>query len=1016
MKMQKLMLLLMTVGIGAASVRADDGPVRFNRDIRPILSNRCFACHGPDEEQREADMRLDQRSSAVAERDGHTVIAPGHPEASELIARVSETDPDLRMPPGDDAAPLTPQEIDTLRQWISEGAEYEGHWAFLPVADENPPLPEQSDQDPSLLRNGIDAFIQHRLRKQNVTPSPEADRRTLIRRVTLDLTGLLPTPGEVTEFVQDPRDDAFEQLVDRLLTSPHYGERWGRHWLDQARYADSNGYTIDGARVMWPYRDWVIQALNSDMPFDQFTIEQLAGDLLPDASQSQLIATGFHRNTLINQEGGTDPEQFRVEAVVDRTSTTGAVWLGLTVGCAQCHSHKFDPISHREFYQLFAFFNHTADVNNVGPTVEVHEGELFLENSDPQLLKALEEATHIVDELKKKSPDRRRQWETKVLSSLDNGLTPDQLDWHTPEPESVTGDKAAFSILNDNSILATQGAPREIYRIETANLPHDSSLGSIQLEVLPHESLPRTGPGLASNGNFVLTAVELFLGDERLKAVSVSSSHSQKGYPASAFLDEDPGTGWAINVSGSTSKKMNSPHTAWIALDRPVATGGRPLRIVMKHELNNDYNTGRFRFSWSSEIVDASTDPELVAALSLPESKRASEQKKTISEAFAVADVPMREAVAAVDDLRRQIGLGPVARTMVMKELATPRPTWILTRGDFLRPDKSAGPVEPGVMDCLPPLPTKDAADSLNRLDLARWLVSETNPLTARVFVNRVWMRYFGRGLVETENDFGSQGSPPTHPALLDWLARQFMEQGWSQKSLHRLIVTSHTYRQSSLIRPDVDTVDPLNLLLARQSRLRMDAEIIRDAALSASGALNPVIGGPGVHPPQPDGVYSFTQNRKSWQTDTGPDRFRRGMYTMFYRSAPYPALTTFDSPDFQSVCTRRARSNTPLQALTMANDAAMFELAQLLGRRVMAEASSDSQRIRRLFEICFSRFPTPQESDVLAIFLKKRRDHEAAQSQPIEEAQQKNDESEPRVWTAAARALMNTDEFITRE
>jgi hypothetical protein len=585
------------------------------------------------------------------------------------------------------------------------------------------------------LRNEIDAFVFERLDREKLTPSPEASRHILIRRVYLDVLGLPPTPAQVDEFVADQSHDAYEKMVDRALASPHYGERWGRHWLDQARYADTNGYSVDADRSMWPYRDWVIQALNDDMPFDQFTIEQLAGDLLPNPSQAQLVATGFHRNTLINQEGGTDDEQFRVEAVVDRVNTTGAVWLGLTIACAQCHAHKFDPITQREYYELFAFFNNCEDINSAPPELE---------------------------------------------------------------------------------------------------------------------------------------------------------------------------------------------------------TGG--------------------------------------------------------------------------------------VKTMILRELKSPRETHVLTRGDFLRKAELVSPGTPAVLPPVADLDTlspEEATSPKTRLDLARWLVSPKNPLTSRVTVNRVWAQYFGRGLVETEHDFGLQGTPPTHPELLDWLAVQFMEQNWSMKQLHRLILNSATYRQSSHHREELAEVDPMNKLLGRQVRLRVDAEIVRDLGLAVSGLLHDKIGGPSVYPPQPADVYAFTQVPRPWPTSTGPDRYRRGMYTFFVRSAPYPMLTTFDSPVFNATCTFRQRSNTPLQALTMANDETIVEIARALGKRIHEHAGSDADRLRYAFNLCFSRPAEAYELERLEKYAAQQRQEYTLQP---DAARQFAGESavepvvEAAAWTSVARVLLNLDEFITRE
>jgi hypothetical protein len=1010
-----LFALCTTVGVALA----EDAQVGFNRHVRAILADKCFACHGPDQTHRQAELRLDVRDVAVADRSEGPAIVPGNPAASQMMARILSEDADVHMPPAESGKQLSAGEIDILRRWIQQGAVYEGHWSFVPLMDVQPPAVTHTD----FPRNAIDHFIAHALEQAGLDPSPVADKSTLLRRVYLDLIGLLPDRAVVEQFLHDERPEAYDELVDRLLKNPHYGERWGRHWLDQARYADSNGYTIDGERVMWPYRDWVIKSLNDDMPFDQFTIEQLAGDLLPHPTKQQLIATGFHRNTLINQEGGTDPEQFRVEAVMDRVATTGAVWLGLTVGCAQCHSHKFDPISQDEYYRFFAFFNHAADINDVGPTAEVHEGEIFLENANAAQLARLNSALAQAADLQAQRAQRQSAWEQSLLADASSRRAPGQLNWSPLKVTRVEAEEAKLTVLDDQSVLATPGVLREIYVVETEPLPRGSTIGSIQFRVLPHDSLPKRGPGLAGNGNFVLSALEVFLGDERLPVVSASSTHAQPAYPVSSLIDDDPGTGWAINVAPGSSRVMNAEHTAWLALGRSVSADGRPLKFVLKHELNNDYNVGRFQLSWSSDVVDSSTDVNLLEAVRTAAGQRSKDQKLAVDTAFAAVDEVYKQALGRVDASRRELGLGPLVRTMTMSELSSRRPTYKLTRGDFLRPDKDNGMVEPDVFDVLPELPPADPDRPLNRLDLARWLVHPDNPLTPRVTVNRIWMRYFGRGLVETENDFGAQGSPPTHPELLDWLARQFIANGWSQKSLHRLIVTSATYRQSSRHRADLAAVDPLNQLMGRQNRIRLDAELVRDAALSASGKLHTRIGGSSVHPPQPDGVYAFTQNRKNWQTDVGENRFRRTMYTMFYRSAPYPILTTFDAPDFQSVCTRRVRSNTPLQALTMGNDPALLELAQSFADRILADtqlAGQEDRQIERAFLIAYARRPSGNETELLRRFLAGRladfSTDAAAAQQLIGDKGTDTPVAQRAAWTALTRALINTDEFVTRE
>jgi hypothetical protein len=801
---------------------AADGKLDFNRDVRPILSDKCFQCHGPDEKTLEGDVRLDDRASALSAK----AIVPGSPELSEALARIFSDDPDEVMPPPKTKKSVSASEAEILRRWIAEGAEYKGHWAFEPIATTEPPDG----------RHPVDQFILAELQRNGIQPSPEADPATLIRRLSLDLTGLLPAPERVASFLtehQSDPDQAVAKLADELLASPHYGERWGRHWLDQARYADSNGYSIDGDRTQWPYRDWVIRSINEDLPFDRFTIAQIAGDLLPNASKAQLIASAFHRNTLINQEGGTDPEQFRNEEVVDRVNTTGAVWLGLTVGCAQCHTHKYDPITHREYFELFAFFNHGTDINNTGATVEVAEGEMFLKDADPAKVKAIDEA------------------------------------------------KAALA-----------------------------------------------------------------------------------------------------KITAATAKRQVEWEKAEVAKAAP----------------------------------EAKETPLLLALRAAPD-KRTNEQKKLLVAEFAKVDQDKLAAEKTLAEARRALGLGAAVNTMVMRDLPEPRETFIHLRGSFLDHDRKTGPLRPGVPAALPALP--DKTTQRNRLDLAEWLVRPDHPLVPRVTVNRVWMRYFGKGLVTTENDFGTQGTYPTHPELLDWLAHDFVANGWSMKRLHKLIVTSATYRQSSHARPDLTETDPLNTLLARQNRLRVEAEIVRDAALSASGLLHPKVGGPGVKPPQPEGVYAFTQNKKSWTAATGPDRYRRGLYIQFYRSAPYPLLTTFDSPDFQSVCTGRVRSNTPLQSLAMANDEALFELAQGLGARLLKEVPADDEkRLERAFFLCYARPPSDAERNAVASFRESqlasfRKDPVAAAAVAPKGA---TDPAVAASWTTVARALMNTDEFITRE
>ena len=988
--------------------------IRFNRDVRPILSNNCFYCHGPDEKKRSAKLRLDELDSATQDRQGSRAIVPGHPEQSELLKRVTSVDPEeLMPPPKSQRAALSAEQIAILKKWIEQGAKYEGHWAFVPLSNELPP-PAKNAAWP---KNPIDNFILARLEKENIQPSEEADRATLFRRVALDLTGLPPAPEDMAAFKADTAPDAYEKRVDALLANPHFGERWGRHWLDQARYADSNGYSIDSDRAMWPFRDWVIKAFNDDLPFDRFTVEQLAGDLLPNATKNQLIATAFHRNTLINEEGGVDKEQFRNEAVVDRVNTSGAVWLGLTVGCAQCHTHKFDPIPHREYYELFAFFNSGSDINNKGETITVAKGEVFGKTqvqTEPPLTPD-----------KANAPLNQAEWEKRELGRLsalaDAAPKSEKPVTWTPAQytEYDTESGAGFELLPDNSLLSDdRGAFNDTYRV-TAKTDL-KRVAAVRLRVLTHEKLPHNGPGMASNGNFVLTNFTASVDGKEHEFDRAHADHEQPNYPVKGAIDNDPRSGWAINAGKDSNAKMNADHEAVFVFAKPVDVAGQAIEFKLYHGQNEHYLIGRFVLEFSETAPNSPGGGEkpadgLLEALKVAAAKRTDTQKKVVKEAFdRVEKLPAPS--------KKQAENPNVAELMVMKDLPKPRTTFIHTRGDFLRNDEAAGPLQPGVLSAVPPaLP---AAPNRTRLDLARWLVDSHNPLTPRVTVNRMWMRCFGRGLVETDEDFGTQGSPPTHPELLDYLARTFIERGWSMKAMLRLIVTSATYRQSSKARPELNDRDARNLLLARQNRVRVEAELVRDAALSASGLLDPSIGGPSVRPPQPDGVYTFTQTPKKWTPDIGGNRYRRAMYTRFYRSAPHPLFSTFDTPDFQTVCTRRVRSNTPLQALMIANDAAFIEFAQGFAARLVKEVPSNDigARIRRAFALSLCREPSAKELEALHSYFDRQAAgfaQDAPAAQALLSSELKALPIEPAKAAAlvcVTRAIFNTDCFITRE
>jgi hypothetical protein len=959
---------LLLLAASTAAAQESKLPVDFQRDIRPILSNHCFRCHGPAAQ--EGGLRLDERTAATKR-----AIVPGKPDEGRLVKRLTATDDD-RMPPPEAGERLKPEQIAKLKAWIAQGAEYAPHWAF--TKPRQAPLPKVKDK--AWTRNPIDDFVLARLEKEGLKPSPEADRSTLIRRLYLDLLGLLPEPKDVEDFVNDTRPDAYAHLVEKVLQSPHYGEKQARHWLDLARYADSNGYTIDGRRSIWPYRDWVIGAFNRDLPFDQFTIEQLAGDMLPGATRDQILATGFHRNTPFNEEGGTDREQFRVERTVDRTNTTGTVWLGLSVGCAQCHNHKYDPLTQKEYYQLYAFFNQCDEPNLQMPT---DEEKAKLKELQDKLAQAKNQKPGAIET---KQPDAK-------MVAFDEVAKEAGRPWQTFEPKLFrTENGTVITGLADQSVLASGPQPAwDLYNVQ--GFAPEGTYTAARLEALTHDDLPKKGPGRAANGNFVMTLFELEIDGQPVTFNRAVADFTQGGFAVSDALLGKPGKGWAMG--GGVGKD----HQAIFIAEKPFTIKkSQPVTVYIKSgDTPKGYNVGRFRVSFTSaadKFLELPFDVQQILALA-PEN-RTDAQKKRLSEAQNNPGEKAKMVDDPVQRVQKEIKAfeASIASSLVMRESAG-RPTHVQIRGDFLQKGEQ---VNPGVFAVLPQIEIKDRQP--NRLDLARWLVRMDNPLTARVTINRIWQQYFGKGLVDTENDFGMQGSLPTHPELLDWLAVEFMKRGWSMKAMHRLIVTSATYRQSSAMRADLHAKDPKNELLGRQFRLRLEAELIRDAALTASGLLTRKVGGPGVYPPQPLEVFSFTQAAKPWPEAKGPDRYRRGMYTYIWRQSQHPLLTTFDAPDAQTSCTRRNRSNTPLQALHIANDPTFLEFADALGKRLVKEGPrDDAGRIDFAYRLCFSRAPSVAERDRLLRFLAKEKQVNADMA-----------------WTMLSRVLLNLDEFITRE
>ena len=1206
---------LSIVGIlvcGAALAREDEPPdasgtMNFARDVAPIFAKNCLVCHGRLAQK--GGLRLDGRETAFSGGDTGPVIVAGKATESLLYRYVAGLEPEHLMPPKRvmKSRP-TAGEIGRIRAWIDQGAKWpqgekvqavdeerKGHWAFeKPV---RPVVPEV--RDTSWPKNPIDNFVLARLEKEGLSPSPEADKVTLIRRLSLDLIGLPPTIEEVDAFVADVKPDAYERLVDRLLASPHYGERWARRWLDKARYADTNGYEKDRERSIWPYRDWVIKSLNDDLPFDRFTIAQLAGDMLPDATPSDRVASGFHRNTMRNEEGGIDVEEFRFAAVVDRVATTGSTWLGLTIQCAQCHTHKYDPITHKEYYQLLAFFNNTdepeeydvpdariaaqraeisrevdrltLDLENqfpatdpdrnwstiapieanspggaklttgehgvvtasgpapdkdtytlsfdcpkvvaairldalaepsspaFGPGRTPHGNFVLTEASmaivsvdgdtkptpisissasadftqtgfdpagvlddDPRTGWAIQDGSGRLDRsraltfaikdwpklagrsklvvtLKQEYGDahtlgrfririktseapldarpiaevRREHLEAK-LAAWSATVQPHR--WTVLTPRNVESRKhATMNVKTDGSVLVTGDKPNnDVYDLEvTAKVPR---ITAIRLETLTDPSLPANGPGRAplySIGDFILTEFVVNAIDGRevrpVKLANATQDYSEPSHTAAMAIDGVPETGWTI--PGGAGK----PHAAVFELAEPLNVGqdGQTLAIALHQFGIHNTTIGRFRISVTGDErpVKASGVPsDVEAALLTP-----SPEGMDILKRHYLAIVPeVAPARAKIDALRRTMPKHTATLVMEERDPRNRRSTHIHKRGEFLNLSDRVEPGVPGLFPS-PRVPPRD------RLDLARWIASEENPLTSRVTVNGMWMAFFGRGIVTTAEDFGTRGSPPSHPELLDWLAVEFPSRGWSQKAMHRLIVTSATYRQSSKAPPEQIARDPNNVLMARGSRFRVEAETVRDVALRASGLLNLRLGGPSVYPPQPDGVTSLAYGQAAWPTSSGADRYRRGVYTYVKRAAPFAAFSLMDAPSPELACVRRERSNTPLQALTLLNDAAFVEAAQALALRALSDApKSPTDRVRLIFRSCVAREPGAAELAMLMKFYEKelaRYRTGSADPKAVAGSETKGfAPDEVAAWVLTARAVLNLDETITRD
>jgi Protein of unknown function (DUF1553)/Protein of unknown function (DUF1549)/Planctomycete cytochrome C len=991
--------------------KALTGQDPFTSQVRPILARHCFKCHGPDDKARKAKLRLDVRNQAVKPAaSGAVPIVPGKPEESELVQRIFAEDASERMPPAAAKVPLSEPDKQVLKQWIADGAEYKSHWAFIPPRPGRLPQVHRTDWP----QNAIDAFILARLEAAGLQPSERADRATLIRRLSLDLVGLPPMPSEVEAFQQHGSPDAYEKLVDRLLASPHYGERWARRWLDLARYADTNGYEKDRTRSIWPYRDWVIRALNADMPFDRFTVEQLAGDMLPHATASQRIATGFHRNTMLNEEGGIDPQEFRFYAMTDRVATTATVWLGMTLGCAQCHTHKFDPIPHRDYYQFMALLNNGDEPEMSVATPETDRRRRELEENISALVADLPNQFPPVE---KANGEDRRTVEERRKANLDSRFTDwvgreatQAVRWKVLKPTKATANIPHLAVQEDGSIFASgDQSKRDVYTLRFAT--DMKRIKAIRLEAIPDDRLPHGGPGRVfyegPAGDFFLSEFTVNAGDKAI-AVREATAAGKNPAAAKAAIDGDPQTGWSL---GGGQGRANS---AVFQLTAPL-NDANDLVIQLLFERYYAGGLGRFRIS-------VTTDPQPIAArdipaeieelLLTPQEHRAPEQNAQLRHHYLMVAPELAKAREAIEQVRKGIPANPTTLVLQERPPDNPRPTFIHNRGEYLQPTDR---VQPAVLSILPPLPKGVPP---NRLALAQWLVSPDNPVSARVTMNRQWAAFFGRGLVRTAEDFGYQGEPPTHPELLDWLALELPRQGFSPKRMHKLIVMSATYQQSSRATPELLAKDPENRLLARGPRVRLEAEAIRDAALRTSGLLSERIGGPSVFPPQPAGVTTEgTYGGLEWKVSPGGDRYRRGLYTFTKRTAPFAMATTFDAPSGEVCVARREVSNTPLQALTLLNDPVFEEAAQAMGRLMAAQDGPVAAQVDRLFRHCLTRAPDPDEvSQLSRFFLAQKRRFELKELDAAKIAGPGMGEASKRAaWTVLSRVLLNLDEAVTK-
>jgi len=999
------------------STEGADKQISFSRDIKPILAGRCFACHGPDDAERQAELRLDERDGAVES----LALVPGKPAESEVFKRITSTDPEMMMPPAGSKKPaLSKDEIETVRLWIEQGAKYDAHWAY--VKPQRPEVPTAQESAANWPINPIDHLLLQAMTEQGLRPSPEADKRTLLRRLSFDTIGLPPTSAEVAAFEADNSAEAYAKQVDRLLASKHFGERMAMYWLDVVRFADTAGYHSDNQREISPYRDYVIQAFNNNKPFDQFTREQLAGDLLPSATTEQRIASGYNKLLQTTEEGGAQAKEYTAKYQADRVRNTAVIWMASTMGCCECHTHKFDPFTIKDFYSFAAFF---ADVQEraVGrqdqTKVPTAEQEAELAKLDARLAELKTQYAATSPELEA----AQVAWEAEAKQELGSTAS----IWQTVRPEKTeSSGKATLELQEDNSVLATGENPAQDNY--TVTLPVTSSkLTGIRLEALTDKRLTN-GSLSRANGNFVLTEVkaEIVAADgkpTKLKLASAEADFAQASWPVAGAIDGKNNTGWAVDGHNKVENRA-----AMFVLEKPIdVAAGAKLVVTLEHQsAHAQHNIGKFRLSTTGTekpTLSGSRFPaEVVAVLGVEAGQRNDQQKKQLTDYYrtiAPALQPVRDGIASTEQQKTAL-VNSFPSTLVSMSGA-PRTVRILARGNWL--DDSGEEVQPAIPEFLGKLSSGDKR--LTRLDLADWMVNRDNPLTARVMVNRLWKLAFGRGIVKTMEDFGMQGEMPTHPALLDWLAVEFMDSGWDVKHMYKLMLMSRAYRQESTPSAEQNEKDPTNIYLARQNRFRLDAEMVRDNALSVSKLLVPKIGGPSVKPYQPPGYWQYLNfPKREWENDKGESQYRRGLYTFWQRTFLHPSLLAFDAPSREECVVDRPRSNTPQQALVLLNDPTYVEAARALAIRIVQDGGNDTAaRIEFAFREVLNRSPRQDEAELLTALHAKHLQQYQADGESARHLQTVGDLPAPQnldpadlaAWTSVSRVLLNLHETITR-